>query len=225
MRSSILFIEVLRWPVHMGLQLLLKLRTRRLALLLESPPWLDHPKLHNKDCQLGLLACYSVWSLWAVFTTSIKVYLLECDARVVYCLMRLAIHIDISIGSDRTVIVLEINPIVALNAVSIHSLILTVQLFNLIFSLNQKLIFTSSIHLYQFLLSPRFHIVFYFAYACFYVFLYCQVVLAIEDYSFASWLCDWCHSGWGCLLAFIYKDYEVNIIRRSSESTVRNCAI
>lgn len=225
MKSNIPFIEVLQWSVHIGLQLLLKLRTRRLALLLESPPWSDHPKLHNIDFQLDLLACYSAWSPWTMFTTSTKVHLLECDARVVYCFMRLVIHTGISIGSDRTMIVLEINPIVALNAVNIHSLILIVYLFNLMFSLNQKLIFTSSIHLYQSLLSPGFHTIFYFACACFYIFLYCQVVLAIDDYGFALWLCDRCHSGWSCLLAFIYKDYEVNVIRRSSESTVRSCAI
>nr|PNR33554.1 hypothetical protein PHYPA_025498 [Physcomitrium patens] len=44
--------------------------------------------------------------------------------------MRLAIHADTSVGCHRTVIALEINPMVALNAVSIHSLTLTLQLLN-----------------------------------------------------------------------------------------------
>nr|PNR43505.1 hypothetical protein PHYPA_015886 [Physcomitrium patens] len=74
--------------------------------------------------------------------------------------MRLSIHADTSVGGHRTVIELEINPMVALNAVSIHSLTLTLQLLNLMFSLNQKLIFTSSIGLYQSPLSLGFHTVF-----------------------------------------------------------------
>lgn len=44
--------------------------------------------------------------------------------------MRLAIHADASVGGDKTMIALEINPMVALNAVSIHSLTLTLQLLN-----------------------------------------------------------------------------------------------
>lgn len=51
-----------------------------------------------------------------MFKTSAKIHLIESDAGVVCCLMRLAIHADASVGGDKTMIALEINPMVALNA-------------------------------------------------------------------------------------------------------------